>query len=639
MTPALNQQIATHHRWRMAQAEAVLGYRDWLTHNQLDSPDIIRHLQRTLQALHSEVLTLAVCGVQRDQTTALINDLLFAEPAAQALRRKHDIHCPVEYYWNAGEPPGLALLSIHTRTDPRPLQALLQEEALWERHPIAALAQASLQAWPGDEWEGVLARLAETRTIPAAEARSLDLPLAASGNTETSSDQELPAWRHARLNLAHPLLQQGLRILELPAAETLVSEPELTGIALLRAEVLLFIIDASQEISPASCTHWQALSRAAGPDTLKLALLGPLHAQAATADMAAEVARSLGLSAGETVPLDKGCEALGGIISSRLERFQQQSEAQQLLADVRKMLATSIRVLGQRSQNLQEQLEQLSRQGASPEFLETLTEQTRSDYRYYNKKLLTLHSSKRLMRAQADILKGLISAEQFEQHAGQTRERLQQSWTTSAMRRAMVDFFGLLEQDLQALRREIGLAEKMLNALYERYDDEDDKQRRQHRQDVSGRPGSPPGQPPARLSIAPSLQKLKQLEAQAEAFRAGVSTLFSGQATVIDRFFNVLVAQARDLYLGIQTEVGRWANEALTPLSQATQEHKQMLEGQLARLKELARSAEDNRAREQQYQDMMQQVQAQLATAHDLAEVLRQEPQHMTTTKDSPPTR
>lgn len=75
------------------------------------------------------------------------------------------------------------------------------------------------------------------------------------------------------------------------------------------------------------------------------------------------------------------------------------------------------------------------------------------------------------MHSQAMILERLVNAGRFDAHAAQTREALINSWTTLGMARAITDFFTAIDSDMSNLRHEGRLAQKMVDSIYQRYND------------------------------------------------------------------------------------------------------------------------------------------------------------------------
>ena len=81
---------------------------------------------------------------------------------------------------------------------------------------------------------------AEAQRLGFAVGRAADesYPIGADGLVE------VPRWRHALINIAHPLLKQGLVILDTPGLNAIGSEPELTVSLLPQAQAVVFILGA-----------------------------------------------------------------------------------------------------------------------------------------------------------------------------------------------------------------------------------------------------------------------------------------------------------------------------------------------------------------------------------------------------------
>jgi hypothetical protein len=67
---------------------------------------------------------------------------------------------------------------------------------------------------------------------------------------------EIPRWRHAIINFPHPLLQQGLVILDTPGLNAIGTEPELTLSLLPNAHAVLFILAADTGVTQSDLAIW-----------------------------------------------------------------------------------------------------------------------------------------------------------------------------------------------------------------------------------------------------------------------------------------------------------------------------------------------------------------------------------------------
>jgi hypothetical protein len=68
---------------------------------------------------------------------------------------------------------------------------------------------------------------------------------------------EVPRWRHALINIAHPLLKQGLVILDTPGLNAIGAEPELTVNLIPQAHAVVFILAADTGVTKSDLAIWR----------------------------------------------------------------------------------------------------------------------------------------------------------------------------------------------------------------------------------------------------------------------------------------------------------------------------------------------------------------------------------------------
>ena len=68
---------------------------------------------------------------------------------------------------------------------------------------------------------------------------------------------EISLWRHAIINFPHPLLKQGLVILDTPGLNAIGTEPELTLNLIPNAHAVLFILAAETGVTKSDIDVWR----------------------------------------------------------------------------------------------------------------------------------------------------------------------------------------------------------------------------------------------------------------------------------------------------------------------------------------------------------------------------------------------
>ena len=101
------------------------------------------------------------------------------------------------------------------------------------------------------------AQVAASKAMPVEKAISLGFHPDNLESTDKSGQVLVPAWRHAIVNFDHPLLRQGLRILDTPGLNALGCEPELTLSMLPSAQAVIFLLSADTGVTASDLDIWQ----------------------------------------------------------------------------------------------------------------------------------------------------------------------------------------------------------------------------------------------------------------------------------------------------------------------------------------------------------------------------------------------
>lgn len=598
----LGQQIEAYHQWKSSMMREMLRYRSWLESNDLSSPEVNTKLAQCAIRLREDTITVALAGEFSRGKTELINALFFASFGQRILpsHAGRTTMCPTEvFYDEAGS--YLRLLPIETRESQVSINELKRQSRHWHTVRLDGLS--------GDELKAALEPLRQTRSVPIAQAVLLGFNLdGLDRDSQKPGYAFIPVWRHALISLDNPLLRQGLRILDTPGLNALGSEPELTLSLLPQADAVIFLLAADTGVTASDMSLWSDHlshgSFAAGRfvvlnkiDVLLEDIEGDEHAWRFIDNVRAKTATQLKLDQAHIIPLSAKQALIGRtsgdhqrVVKSRIEELEALLASEILskrekliedtvMQDVLTMIHGSQAVLRDRRGLLDERLELFRARTVSKDFLKDLAAKTQEDYDYYYKQLFSLRSSRRLMKSQSVILDSMVEQERFERYVSDTRMRLMNAWTTYGMGEAIDDFYTCIEDDLDNLKHEAALAQRMVDSIYKRFTS-DDKTRHLK---------------PGKLNVARQIKALESLRSQASTFKRSPTSLMTEQTLFIKRFLSTMVLEARRLYQEIQREVARWPHEALLPILQHTTNHKRMLETQIERLRELATGASDSR--------------------------------------------
>ena len=255
MGPSFSEQFDQFGHWRKDFAGQMVEFRDWLAAQDLLDAAVQEHLQRLENLLRGDKVCVAFVAEFSRGKSELINAVFFAHygrrimPAAPG----RTTMCPTELGYDATLPPCLRLLPIETRSQPYSL-------AEWRSRP-STWVQLPLNVDDPDQLAQAVAHVAQMHKVTVPEAQLLgfwsDEPGADNPVCDAQGMVEIPRWRHALLNIAHPLLKQGLVIVDTPGLNAVGTEPELTVNLIAQAHAVVFLLAADTGVTKTDLAIWQ----------------------------------------------------------------------------------------------------------------------------------------------------------------------------------------------------------------------------------------------------------------------------------------------------------------------------------------------------------------------------------------------
>ena len=251
----LAEHFSAYTQWRGDVASGIGELRKWLQQNEIGDAQSDLRLQYLLDRLREDKLIVAFVAEFSRGKSELINAVFFAGYGRRIMPASagRTTMCPTEIGYETGLGICLRLLPISTRLDPRSLAEWRSEYQAWIRH--------DLNAADPEQMAKTLAMVSETNWVDVEEARGLGFwsDVQADDNPMLREDGrvEVPRWRHALINFAHPLLRQGLVILDTPGLNAVGAEPELTVSLIPQAHAVIFILGADTGVTRSDLAIWR----------------------------------------------------------------------------------------------------------------------------------------------------------------------------------------------------------------------------------------------------------------------------------------------------------------------------------------------------------------------------------------------
>ena len=615
--------------WRRRLSAGVSAMHEWLAEQDLADAQVDLRVQRLLERLHQDKLVVAFVAEFSRGKSELINAIFFADFGQRLLPSAagRTTMCPTEILHDPSRPPSIRLLPIETRLKDGTVAELKNYADEWVTLP--------LDLGSAERMSDALGRVSQVKRVPVALARRYGLhdeDLAASFERRDEGSVDIPCWRHAVINFPHPLLKQGLVILDTPGLNAIGTEPELTLSLLPSAHAVLFVLAADTGVTKTDLEVWN--DHLAGTDTAtragRLVILNKIDGlwdgMKSAAEIDAEIARQARASAEMlSVPSEQvfpvsaqkallakvnGDDAL--LARSRLPRLESALSGSLVpakrdivggaaLAEVRALVAGIRAILDARAAGVAEQLAELTAlRGKNQDVVEHMMHRVREEKAMFERGLARFSALRTVFTQHTTALYDLIGLDSLRANAGRTRRAIEASLFTKGVRGAMNDFFAQIRTDLDDAARKSGEIHEMMGAMYARFAKEHNLE-----------PFSPPP-----FSV---LKYVKEVERLERAYQQHINTLWNmaskAKFPLMKRFFETVASRVRHLYDIANRDVDAWLKSVMSPLETQVREHQLQLRRRLESIKRIHRASDEL---EERIAELVQQGEALDAQARAL---------------------
>ena len=255
MGPSFNEQFDQHGAWRREFAQQLKRLASWMSSHELMDAALLERLQRLEDQVRSDKVMVAFVAEFSRGKSELINAIFFADYGRRIMPASagRTTMCPTELGYEADVPPCLRLLPIETRLQTQSLAEWRMKRDRWQEIP--------LDVGDADQIAKAVEKVAEVRKVTLDHARALGFwhdDLADENPVPDAAGLvEVPLWRHAIINIPHPLLKQGLVILDTPGLNAVGAEPELTVNLIPQAHAVVFILGADTGVTRSDLAIWR----------------------------------------------------------------------------------------------------------------------------------------------------------------------------------------------------------------------------------------------------------------------------------------------------------------------------------------------------------------------------------------------
>ena len=594
------EQISGYGAWRDEVNKAVGKLRTWLLRNEVSDAQSDLRLQHVGARLREDQLTIAFVAEFSRGKSELINAIFFSDYGDRVLPSSsgRTTMCPTELQWAPRSEAAIRLLPIRTRARNASISELKSLPSEWVSEPLDSASLPALQR--------ALARVSETEWVTQEECQELGFPIDESGQRglkpQADGMVEIPAWRHALIGFDHPLLEQGLVVLDTPGLNAIGAEPELTVSLLPNSHAVLFILAADTGVTQSDMTIWRDYVATGASSKGRLVVLNKidglwdgLRDEARIAEeldrQVASASAMLDVPATRVFPLSaqkglvgriQGDQAL--VERSRLPEFERalsedllptkrEIVTEHTLGEVREIVVQVRELLNARLASLNEQVgEMTDLRGKNQSVIEYMMRKIRAEKNEFEEGLQKYYAVRTVFSALTNKLLGHLGMDAVRKETLRTRDAMLDSSFSRGLSEAMENYFKGLRGNLARSNAEISEINTMLQAMYRRFSVE-------HGLTLT---------PPEVFSTRRYERDLDRLE---RVFNTQLNTtlrlMTTGKQALTERFFDSIAVEARRTFELANRDVEQWLRTVMAPLETQVREYQLQLKRRLESIKRI----------------------------------------------------
>jgi hypothetical protein len=620
------QDLQQYADWRAQVAQALEQYRGWAQTAELLDGAAEQRVARALARLRDDRLSVAFVAEFSRGKSELINAIFFADYGQRIVPSSpgRTTMCPTEFAWDPALVPCIRLLPIETRAERLATGDYRDVPEAWTALPLDLSAPERMH-------ESFL-QVSLTRRVSPGEAQRYGLYDPDDPDlAPTLGDDglvEIPRWRHALINVPHPLLQQGLVILDTPGLNAIGTEPELTLNLIPNAHAVLFILAAETGVTKSDIDVWRTHINA-GPG--RIVVLNKIDAlwdelrttqdnDAAIARQQHDAARLLGVADAQVFPVSAQ-KALVGKITGDLGLFErsrmgalesalfhqliparQDILRRQLQDDLATLTDAQAALLGARGRDLVEQLQELQGlRGKNQGVIAHMMRRVEMEKKEFDASLFKLQGTRAVFTTLSTDLYSSIGMDVVQDHVDAVRAAMEAARFSTGMRAPVRVFFEQARASLDAASGKIAEIAAMMESMVRRFSAE-------HGLALAL---------PATLSLERYRREIDAIEAIYVKQFGTAALLITSRGTLLERFFDSIASRIKFAFREANGDAEAWLKVIMAPLEAQIRQHRDQLrhrQASIQRILDATESLEQKIAAFEAAQHDLEQVKARLAT-------------------------
>ena len=623
---SLKTEIQDYSEWRGRLSDSVQELSQFLKNNNVTDLRTHHEFESVLGALDDDNLSVAFVAEFSRGKSEMINTIFFGGYNRRMLPSGtgRTTMCPTELRYNPDEPSGIKLLPIESRRDERPLFELKRDIDIWESIAFDEQDDNSIS--------DALQAMTQSKLVSKAYAQDLKFDLQEGEGSEIGlplneyDEVEIPNWRHAIINLPHPLLEQGLVILDTPGLNAIGAEPELTINQLSTAHTVVFILSQDTGVTASDLHLWEShLGGQSDTNQRKLIALNKIDSLwdgiRTKNEIMAEISQQvnstssvLNIDPSNIFPVSaqKGLLAKLNDDEELLQRSNilslERAIGEKLIPEKRKIvvdkvrnslesiLASSSSVIDNRLKDADEHIAELKQLSSkNTDVIAHIMFKVQSEKDALEKDMQRYQALRSVYNKETGKLIKYLDEDRLEKLIATTKHQLARCASTITLQKTISTYFEKLHKYLQRSMQQANEIAQLSENITRDFEKEHGIANFRVR----------------RLRLERFQHEVQRLEAKHSDLKQTKTLFFREQMSITNRFYESVCSSSRKIFKRALRDANNWNNNLMVPMETYVREHHTQLRRRLESVKRIHKASDTVETRLLELAQMQEQLSEQ----------------------------
>ncbi|MFZ6873223.1 dynamin family protein [Undibacterium sp. Di27W] len=628
----LVQKFQEYSDWRKGVVKALEQYRSWIHGSDMADAASDQRIARLMERLVDDKLSIAFVAEFSRGKSELINAIFFADYGQRILPSSagRTTMCPTELLYDDTIPPCIRLLPIETRAEAQSTSEYKGQSHVWTVLPLNINS--------GDGMLEAFKQVSLTKKVSIDVAKQYGLFDENDPDAPLEVDEdglvEISQWRHAIINFPHPLLKEGLIIVDTPGLNAIGTEPELTLNLIPNAHAVLFILAADTGVTKSDIDVWRN-NIGNGPgrmvvlnkiDSMWDELRTPEEVEAQIVRQISTVAHTLGLEEKQIFPISaqKGLVAkinkdapllaksrlptLEYALSKELIPAKQNIIRAQLTSEINEIIHAQQAVISARSRSMVEQMMELkSLRGKNMNVIEHMMKRIDAEKKEFDASLLRMQGTRSVFTRLSTEVYTSLGMDILREEIRKSREAMEKSKFSIGLRESVRQFFAQVKLNLQTSNRKTDEISEMMTVMYRKFSTE-------HGLALSA---------PMSFSLDKYIKEVEAIEGVYQKQFSTATLLTTPQVVLMHKFFDSVAARVKQSFLQANRDVEAWQKVVMAPLEAQIREHKGQLKNRMQSIQRIHVATDSLEDKIGSFESLQADIDAQKKALTDLEDSLK----------------